>query len=285
MTATSISQLTGAGSCRAEPASVHESGQEIRECRDRCRSGQSVWPRTDAALTDLNRDGHLDLFEGAEARFDDREPPFTFLRQGDRFVEDGTLKFASRSPLFCTLTELANDAHIDMVCKVEGKMSPRRYSIHMRAGARLNLLPASAFEDIAAGDFDNNGWIDLFLARKSSPGRSPRAGRNNEVVADIWIDDANMDKPWGFSFRSTGKVGFRVASVYSGDLVSVERVFIGRQETHPSALNFSLHKTRRERRASHPINRVRRPGSTSDRRSPISGRSSSRRRGILWRQD
>ena len=70
---------------------------------------------------DLNRDGRLDLFEGAEARFDDRTPPFTFLRQGDLFVEDtGALKFASRSPVFCIVTELGNDAHLDLVCKVEG---------------------------------------------------------------------------------------------------------------------------------------------------------------------
>ena len=56
---------------------------------------------------DLNRDGRLDLFEGAEARFDDRDPPFTFLRQGDRFVEStDALKFASKSPVFCIITEL-----------------------------------------------------------------------------------------------------------------------------------------------------------------------------------
>src|SRR6185436_19053001 len=71
---------------------------------------------------DLNRDGWLDLFEGAEARFDDRTPPFTFLRKGERFVEEAdALKFASRSPVFCIVTELGGDAHVDLVCKVEGK--------------------------------------------------------------------------------------------------------------------------------------------------------------------
>ena len=36
---------------------------------------------------------------------------------------------------------------------------------------QLDLLPVSAFEDIAAGDFDNDGNIDIFLARRNPPGK------------------------------------------------------------------------------------------------------------------
>ncbi len=192
---------------------------------------------------DLNRDGRLDLFEGAEARFDDRTPPFTFLRQGELFVEEAdALKFASRSPVFCIVTELGGDAHVDLVCRVEGRnVTSQIFDIAALPARELSLLPATAFEDIAAGDFDNSGSMSLFLARKNPPG--PVAlwrPSDNELIADTWIDEANLDKPWGFRFRTTGKVGFRVGSAYSGDVLSAERVYIGQQGAHPQGLSFSV---------------------------------------------
>ena len=192
---------------------------------------------------DLNRDGRLDLFEGAEARFDDHDPPVTFLRQGEHFVPaTDALKFASKSPMFCVITELNNDRHLDLVCKVEGhNVASQIFDISTLPGREFDLLPATAFEDIAAGDFDNDGSIDLFLARKNPPGPVAFGGPGgNSIVVDTWIDEANLDKPWGFSFRSTGKVGFRVASVYSTDALSPERVYLGAQGSHPKALSFSL---------------------------------------------
>ena len=73
--------------------------------------------------------------------------------------------------MFCIVTELNNDAHLDLVCKVEGKnVASQIFDISTLPARELNLLPATAFEDIAAGDFDNDGSIDLFLARKNPPG-------------------------------------------------------------------------------------------------------------------
>ena len=192
---------------------------------------------------DLNRDGKLDLFEGAEARFDEREPPFAFLRQGDRFTEEeGALKFASRSPVFCIVTELNSDAHQDLVCKVEGKnVASQIFDVHDLPAKELKLLPATAFEDVAAGDFDNSGNISLFLARKNPAGPVAFGGSGDKnVIADVWIEQANMDKPWGFSFKTSGKVNFRIASAYSTDMLSVDRIYIGEQGTHPAGLEFSL---------------------------------------------
>jgi len=200
------------------------------------RSRMPLW-------VDLNRDGRLDLFEGAEARFDDRTPPFTFLRQGEAFVEDsGALKFASRSPVFCIVTELGADAHVDLVCKVEGKnVASQIFDISALPAREQNLLPATAFEDIAAGDFDNSGSIELFLARKNPPGPVALGRPNdNELIADTWIDEANVGKQWGFSFRTKGKVGFRVGSAYSPDIASVDRIYIGEKGAHPQGLSFSL---------------------------------------------
>ena len=63
---------------------------------------------------------------------------------------------------------------------------------------------------------------------------------DNELIADTWIDEANLDKQWGVSFRTMGKVGFRVGSAYSTDILSAERVYIGQQGAHPQGLSFSL---------------------------------------------
>jgi ASPIC/UnbV protein/VCBS repeat protein len=192
---------------------------------------------------DLDGDGKLDLIHGAEARFDDRTPPFTFMQQGGRFAEAlEALKFASRSVPFCIVTELNNDSHPELVCRVAGKNRTAQVFDTATLPAReLDLLPVTAFEDIAAGDFDNDGAIDLFLARKNPPG-AVAFGRPNrhEIIADLWINEADAAKPVGFSFRSSGELTFRIASVYPGDALTAERIHIGEQGGHPDGLGFTL---------------------------------------------
>jgi hypothetical protein len=40
---------------------------------------------------DIDQDGKLDLFQGAEARFDDLTPPFLFAQQDGRFADSHAL--------------------------------------------------------------------------------------------------------------------------------------------------------------------------------------------------
>ena len=204
----------------------------------------NIYGRTRMPLwVDLNRDGRLDLFQGAEARFDDRNPPLTFLWQDGRFVEaPDALKFADKSVPFCILTELNQDSHPELVCKLEGKKRASQvFDIATLPAHDLDLLPATAFEDIAAGDFDNDGAIDLFLARKNPPGKVAfgQLG-SNEFIADISIDKTNFGKPAGFEFRSSGQVSFRVAAAHPSDALSAERIHIGLNDQHPSSLTFTL---------------------------------------------
>ncbi|CAH1087237.1 CRTAC1 family protein [Candidatus Nitrotoga sp. 1052] len=192
---------------------------------------------------DFNRDGQLDLFQGAESRFDKLEPPFIFLQQGGKFsASTDALKFVSRSPMFCITTSLNNDNHPNVVCKVTGgKTTSQIFDTSTLPTRELDLLPKTAFEDIAAGDFDNDGFIDLYLARKNPPG--PVAfGRpgSNEVIADVRSDQANVDKPIGFTFRSTGQLTFRVASASPNNALSVDRIHLGKQGTHPGNFTFAL---------------------------------------------
>lgn len=192
---------------------------------------------------DFNHDGLLDLFQGAETRFDDQLPAFTFVQQNGRFSASADiLKFVSRTVPFCILTALDKNAQTDLVCRVAAHdHTAQIFAAAQLPMKQLNLLPPSAFEDIAAGDFDNDGLIDLFLARKNPPGKVA-FGRpaSNELVGDIWIDHSNIKQTEGFSFRSPGQITVRVSSTWPPDALTTDRVHIGKQGAHPSSLVFTL---------------------------------------------
>jgi len=193
---------------------------------------------------DFNRDGLLDLFEGAESRLDSLEPPYVFLQQGGKFVASAdVLKFASRSPKFCIVTALKNDFQADFVCRVEGEhVTSQVFNMASLPARELqNVLPSTAFEDIAAADFDNDGNIDLFMTRKY-PARAVAFGRtsNDEVIADLWIDRTNVDKTVGFTFSTSGQLTYQVDSTWPSDALSIERVHLGKQGASPGSFKFTL---------------------------------------------
>jgi len=193
---------------------------------------------------DLNRDGHLDLIEGADARLDDLSPPFVFIQENDKFTAStDALKFPSRKAPSCILTVLNDDNHLDLVCRVTAKnQTALIIDIAALPGRELKgLLPPTAFEDIAAADFDNDGLIDFYLARKNPPGAIAfgRPG-SNEFIADIWSDQTNVSKPAGFSFRSAGQLTVRILSAWPPDALSPDQVYLGNKDSHPNKLAFNL---------------------------------------------
>ncbi|MBU1225201.1 MAG: CRTAC1 family protein [Gammaproteobacteria bacterium] len=191
---------------------------------------------------DIDQDGKLDLFQGAEARFDDLTPPFLFAQQGGRFA-DATSRFKpdSRSAPFCVLTALNDDRYPEVVCRLMGKGRPVQVFDTGTSPARtLDLLPNTAFEDVVAGDFDNDGRIDLFLARKNSGGRVA-LGRGGEsaLTAQIELTPQNAKEPAAFRFRTVGTLEVNLAGQHAGDLVPGD-VKIGEQAMHPERLDFDL---------------------------------------------
>jgi hypothetical protein len=192
---------------------------------------------------DLDRDGRLDLIQGAEARFDEHEPPFVF-RQGEQGfgVASDALEFASPSVPFCIITELNGKPHPELVCRQMGRHGAVQVlDTATRPARALDLLPATAFEDLAAGDFDNDGAIDLFMARKNPAG--PIAfGRPapNAMIADVRIEQADFAEAAGFRFRAPGDVTFVVASTHPSDAVTPARIHIGARSEHPDALEFRV---------------------------------------------
>lgn len=192
---------------------------------------------------DFNSDGQLDLFQGAETRLDNQSAPFTYLQQEGKFAAtDDTLKFASWTAPFCIITSLKNDNHSNLVCRVSAhNRTAQIFDITTQPPRELDLLPPSAFEDVAAGDFDNDGLIDLFMARKNpvGPVAFGQPG-SNEIIADTWIDQTNVGKPAGFSFRSSGRLTMRVTSVRAPDGLAAEQIHIGKRGGHPSDLVFTV---------------------------------------------
>jgi hypothetical protein len=245
-------QLTGAvQGVGTEPKHLfHNLGTKFEEVAEaegvanpQGRTRQPLW-------VDIDRDGRLDLIEGAEPRLDNLAPPIVFEQRGDHFVvASDALKFASTGVPFCILTELRDDAHLDVVCRVlSGQFSgsaksltAQIFDVSTTPAQELDLLPVTAFEDIVAGDFDNDGAIDIFLARKNPPGMVA-FGRPNEkeIVGDVWIEDADLAKPAGFTFKSAGKLSVKLGTEYFPGPLTPRHVHIGKAGSSPSELTFTL---------------------------------------------
>jgi hypothetical protein len=192
---------------------------------------------------DIDQDGRLDLFQGAEARFDDLTPPFLFVQQDGRFI-DATprLKPNSRSAPFCVLTALDDDRYPEVVCRLMGKGQHPVQVFDTRTSPprTLDLLPDSAFEDVVAGDFDNDGKVDLFFARKYPGGRVALArGGENELTAQIELTPQYIKAPSAFRFKTAGALKVTLAGQHTGDLVAGD-VKLGQAAVTPSSLEFEL---------------------------------------------
>jgi hypothetical protein len=192
---------------------------------------------------DFDRDGRLDLFQGADARFDDRTPPFVFLQRNGRFAESSdVVTFASRTVPFCIVTDLSGRGAPDLVCRVSARgKTTQIFSTGHLPLAELDPLPPTAFEDIAAGDFDNDGAIDLFLARKNpAPSVSLATPSAKEIIADLVIDGGNAGERVGFSFRTPGPLTFRVVPMTPAAALSASQIHLGSGGAHPSGMEFRL---------------------------------------------
>ena len=170
---------------------------------------------------DFDQDGKLDLFQGAEARHDALTPPFLFARQGAGFSDmTAWLPLRSRSAPFCVLTALDDDRFPEIICRLMGEAQPSQvFDTRVRPARTVDVLPKTAFEDAVAGDFDNDGRMDLFLARKNPGGRIALArGGEKVLTAQVELTPKHAGKPAVFRFRSAGKVRFTLAGQHGGDL-------------------------------------------------------------------
>jgi hypothetical protein len=196
----------------------------------------------DPLWVDLDNDGKLDLFEGAEKRFDDKTPPFVIMQTPAGFTgAEHVLPLAGRSAPFCEMTKLVIPGPLQLICRIEQPtVAVQVFDLKSLPAKTLDALPQTAFEDAAVADFDNDGQLDVFLARRNPAG--PVAfGRpsGKQLVADVAINAANVGQLMGFSFRAKGPVQVEVEAPNPGDLATAERIHIGAAGAQPSAMNFS----------------------------------------------
>ncbi len=193
---------------------------------------------------DIDRDGKLDLFQGAEARFDKRVPTFFFRQgiEGGFTAADDVVSFALNSVPFCIISELTNDAYPELICRVTGNgRTAQIFDTATVPTHELDLLPITAFEDIAAGDFNNDGSIDLFLARTNYPGPiAVGQPGSNELMVDLSIPIKDGGESVGFTFESSGEVEIQIADMLPPRALSAEDINIGKNGRHPDSFNFTL---------------------------------------------
>jgi hypothetical protein len=238
-----LAQLTGAIQGMGEEPKklfVNEGGKLVNQAT--VLGVDNLPGRTRMPLwVDLDQDGKLDLFQGAEARHD-LTPPFFFARRGLGFADMTTwLPLLSRSAPFCILTALNDDRYPEIVCRLMGEGTPNQvFDTRSRPAGTLDLLPKTAFEDVAAGDFDNDGHIDLFLARKTPGGRVALAkGGGNTLTAQVELTPKNASKLSAFRFHAQGTVNFTFSGQHTGDL-AVTDIHLGGGDAQPKDLNFRL---------------------------------------------
>lgn len=190
---------------------------------------------------DLDGDGRLDMFQGAEARFDGKTPPFLFRQRQRRFEPDvADLPLASRSAPFCVLAGTGKQPRL--LCRLEGKGTAlQMFDLGGLPAATLDALPQTGFEDAAVADFDNSGQFAIFMARRSPPA-AVAIGRPapTELVADLQLDAHNAGQPLGFKFRASGPLRVTVHPTTPPDALTPADIHLGSSGASPAGFGFEV---------------------------------------------
>ena len=236
-------QLTGAVmGVGAEPKRLmhNQGGRLVDEAA--ARGVDNPEGRTRSPLwLDLDADGRLDLFQGAEARLDDKTPPFLFRQRQRRFEADtASLPLASRSAPFCVLAGGGKQPRL--LCRLEGKGTALQLlDLGGLPAATLDALPQTGFEDAAVADFDNSGQFGIFMARRNPPA-AVAIGRPSpsELVADLQVDAHSVGQPLGLKFRAAGPLRVTVHPTTPPDALTPADIHLGSSGASPSDFSFDV---------------------------------------------
>lgn len=194
---------------------------------------------------DFDHDGKLDLFLGAVGRDDGRAPGAIFLQTNDGQFQEATelAPFANASVPFCLSGELNNEQGEELVCRVKGAKNRTGHVLNTANAPleELDLLPVSHFEDATIADFNGDGRMDVFLARRTPEDALLLGQRgSNSIFTNFQVKPNTVGDDLGFSFRSKGLVSFKVAPEYPADSLAPNQIFLGSAGLHPAQLAFKL---------------------------------------------
>lgn len=219
----------------------HNTGTRLEDVSEALGTANPIGRTRTPLWVDIDNDGRLDLFEGAEQRFDNVTPPFFFLQRGGKFEAADAAPLASRNVPFCILTRITGGALPDMLCRVSAPDHALQVfatgSVPMK---EIHVLPQTAFQDVASGDFDNDGTLDLFMVRKN-PVAKVGFGRpaSNRLIGDLELDKGNVATPLGFTFKTSGKLSVRVVPAYPADTLTPDLIQLGTGAS-PRSFTFEL---------------------------------------------
>jgi hypothetical protein len=153
------------------------------------------------AWGDYDNDGYLDLYVGNGALVGD-ENSFLYHNNGDgtfsRMTGDTTGSIASDAAPFgiCAWGDYDNDGFLDLIVTtlgVDGAPGPNYLYHNNGDGSFTRVLTGSLVEDIgvtgslAWGDYDNDGFLDLFLARGGVFGAENNSLYHNNGNSNNWL--------------------------------------------------------------------------------------------------
>jgi len=126
-------------------------------------------------IADLNQDGWLDLIFGGGWNLNDQGHPTTFalvMRGGaDGYRQENSLRLKSFDSLESSVADLNNDGYLDIIFSNYHAYFTRRIPAFIYWGAadgsfhesRRSTVPAESSSALTIADYNQDGWLDLFL--------------------------------------------------------------------------------------------------------------------------
>ena len=126
-------------------------------------------------IADLNQDGWLDLIFGGGWNLDELGHPTTFALVmwggADGYHQEKSLRLESFDSLESSVADVNNDGHLDIILSNYHAYFTRRIPAFIYWGAadgsfresRRSTVPAESSSALTIADYNQDGWVDLFL--------------------------------------------------------------------------------------------------------------------------